>query len=545
MLGDTVVLIRHIISKDWKLLWPLVVLVAVFQFLLGWLSFRWGYFGEDLVAKTLYPALNIAWCVGVVALIVAVVHQDAIPGISQDWLIRPIERRDLLGAKLLFVIATICLPMLVVDLINANAAGFTVAQAAGPTTFKELYVLLTLLVPLLALASTTENWPQILVGGAALVVVYAVCLIVASIAIGPGRCPTCGTGLRWIQSLIEHMAVLIGAIVILRLQYFQRRTLWSRSIVAAGVLLYVLLQLPWGTAFALQQRLAPASPDAANIAIAFDPAVDAAAMARGRAVPSAGAASAARQLLSGNTDAAATYLRRRTSAEAAPVTFEVPVHITGIPSDAILIVDRSEIRLLADDGRVLYDATNPTDSAGLTIAHGSEASHQTIELPAGLYRDWSQRPTRLEIAYWLTLFKRSATYTMAATSGDLRAPELGRCRSQLKSDVSEFNFRCRQQGLGPACYVVTLVAPDGKRDPDSPDCSPNYRPFAALWTSPLTYFGIDVQVHDATGFVQFPIAPSEFAESHLLVTTYRARGHLARSLATPVLRLADWPAQPH
>ena len=45
-------MIRHIIGKDWKLLWPLVILVAVFQFLLGWLSFRWGYFGGDLIART-------------------------------------------------------------------------------------------------------------------------------------------------------------------------------------------------------------------------------------------------------------------------------------------------------------------------------------------------------------------------------------------------------------------------------------------------------------------------------------------------------------
>jgi hypothetical protein len=537
-------LIRHIISKDWKLLWPLVVLVAVFQFLLGWLSFRWGYFGDDLTARALYPALNIAWYVGIVALIVAVVHQDAIPGISQDWLIRPIERRDLLGAKLLFIIATICLPMLVMDLIDAKAAGFTLAQAAGPTSFKELYVLLTLLVPLLALASATENWPQILVGGAVLVIVYALCLIGASIAIGPGRCPTCGTGMRWIQSLLEHLAVLIGAIVILRLQYFQRRTFWSRGIIAAGVVMYVLLQLPWGTAFALQQRLAPASRDTADITIRFDPATDAAAMAPGRVVPLAGAARAARQLLGGDTDAAAAYLHRRARADAVPVSFELPVRIDGVPHDAILIVDRSEIRLLAPDGRILYDATNPTDNAGLTIAHGTQASHQTIELPAGIYRQWGESAARLEITYWLTLFRQSTTFSMAATSGDLRTPELGRCQSQLKSDSSEINLRCRQQGLGPSCYVVTLVAADGKRDPDSPDCSPNYRPFAALWSAPLTYYGMDVQVHDATEFVQYPVPPSEFAESHLLVTTYRVGDHFTRSFVTPALHLAEWNAQP-
>lgn len=538
-------MIRHIISKDWKLLWPLVVLVAVFQFLLAWLAFRWGYFGADLAARTLSPALNVGWYGCIVALIVAAVHQDAIPGISQDWLIRPIERRDLLGAKLLFVIATICVPMLVMDLIDAKAAGFTLAQAAGPTAFKELYVALTLLVPLLAVASVTENWPQVLLGGVVLIIVYALCLIGASIAIGPSRCPTCGTGLRWIQSLIEHAAVLIGAVVILRLQYFRRRTFWSRSIIAAGLVLYVLLQLPWGTAFALQQRLAPPWPDAADIAIAYQPAVDAAAMAPGRAVPGTSAARVAHQLLGGNTDAAAAYLRRRAHADAEPISFELPVRIAGVPSDAILIVDRSEIRLLADDGRVLYDAANATENAGLTIAHGAAASHQTIELPSGLYRAWGQRPTRLEITYWLTLLKKSATYAMAATSGELSSPELGRCRSQLKSDISEINFRCRQQGLGPTCYVLTLVGPDGRRDPDSPDCSPNYRPFAALWSAPLSFYGIDVQVHDATGFVQYPVPPAEFAQSQLLVTTYRAHGHLARSFATPALRLADWHAQPH
>src|SRR5579863_5703093 len=89
--------IKHILRKDFKLLWPLVLLVTVLQFLLGWLSFRWGFFGEDLAARSLYPILGVSWYVGIVALIVAVVHQDAIPGVSQDWLIRPIARRDLLS----------------------------------------------------------------------------------------------------------------------------------------------------------------------------------------------------------------------------------------------------------------------------------------------------------------------------------------------------------------------------------------------------------------------------------------------------------------
>jgi len=247
-------LITHIVRKDWKLLWPLVLLVTALQILLGWLSFRSGFLPEDVIARTLVRTLDVAWYVGIIALVAAAVHQDPIPGISQDWLIRPVLRRDLLFAKVLFVAAAILLPMLVVDLLNARGAGFTLSQALGPAAVKEIYVLLTLIVPLLALASVTENWPQILIGSAVLLVLFALCLIAASFAIGPGRCPTCGTGLRWIQSLIEHGAVLLGALLILRLQYFNRQTSRARTLIVVGVMLFAFAQLPWNLAFAIQQR---------------------------------------------------------------------------------------------------------------------------------------------------------------------------------------------------------------------------------------------------------------------------------------------------
>jgi len=75
-------LITHIVSKDWKLLWPLALLVTAFQVLLGWLSLRTGYFTVDLAVRTLFRTLGVAWYVGIVALVAAVVHQDPIPGIS-------------------------------------------------------------------------------------------------------------------------------------------------------------------------------------------------------------------------------------------------------------------------------------------------------------------------------------------------------------------------------------------------------------------------------------------------------------------------------
>jgi hypothetical protein len=463
-------LIAPIVRKDWQLLWPLVLLVTAFQVLLGWLSYRWGYFGEDLAARTLYPALSTAWYLGIVALIVAAVHQDPIPGISQDWLIRPVRRQDLLFAKVLFVIATISVPMLAVDLLNARAAGFTLSQTLEPATVKEIYVLLTLIVPVLALASATENWPQIVIGSAVLTVLFALCLIAASVAIGPERCPTCGTALKWIQSVLEHGAVLLGAMLILYLNYFHRQTSWARWLIAAGLILFVLVQLPWNMAFAIQRLFSAAPGDSASIAMAFDPTAERAAMAPSLRASALGAAAVAHALLNGNANAAAEYLRRRALPESAPVAVELPLQITGVPSGALLQVDRAEVRLEAD-GQVLYHAANGGELAGLDIAQGGGTSHQTLYLPAALYRQWAQRPVRLEVTYSLSLLRLSATYTMAATAGSLRSEELGRCASQLKNDASEINLRCKQVGLRPACYSVRLEGPSGQRNPENMDCT--------------------------------------------------------------------------
>jgi hypothetical protein len=470
------------------------------------------------------------------------VHQDPIPGISQDWLVRPVRRQDLLFAKLLFVIATVGVPMLALDLLNAGAAGFTLSQALGPAAVKEIYVLLTLIVPVLALASATENWPQIVIGSAVLMVLFALCLIAASVAIGAERCPTCDTGLRWIQSLLEHAAVLLGAILILYLNYFHRQTSWARWLIAAGLILFALVQVPWSMAFAIQRFFSAAPGDSAPIAIVFDPTAEKAALAPNHRAAVVGAAAVARALLNGNTNAAAEYLRRRALPESAPVAVDLPLQVMGKPNGTLLLVDRSEVRLEAD-GRVLYHAANGGELAGLDIAQGGGTSHQTIYLPAALYREWAQRPVRLEVTYSLSLLRLSATYTMAATAGELRSGELGRCASQLKNDASEINLRCKQVGLRPPCYTVRLEGPSGQRNAEILDCASDYRPFAAPWPAPMTLFGVDVPVHDNAALVQYPVPSAQLPESRLLVTTYRMRDHFTRTLIAPALILEQWQAQ--
>jgi hypothetical protein len=61
-----------------------------------------GPFGNAPLAA-LSSILGLVSLVATALLIVTVVQQDAIPGLTQDWLVRPIRRRDLLLSKVVFV----------------------------------------------------------------------------------------------------------------------------------------------------------------------------------------------------------------------------------------------------------------------------------------------------------------------------------------------------------------------------------------------------------------------------------------------------------
>ena len=134
----------HIFRKDLILLWPVVALSALAQFGLDALMFV-----ADRSPDSQYLLLTARLFVIVVFLTIAFVialgvHQEPIPGTRQDWLVRPIRRRDLLIAKLLFVLAAVHLPMFLGDLVEAMAQGLSWDQAAIAALSRNLYVLVTL-----------------------------------------------------------------------------------------------------------------------------------------------------------------------------------------------------------------------------------------------------------------------------------------------------------------------------------------------------------------------------------------------------------------
>ena len=130
-----------------------------------------------------------------------------------------------------------------------------------------------------------------------------------------------------------------------------------------GAVSLVCIQLPWNTAFRIEEWLSEPSGDAAAVALELG--------RESRSLDTAGGGSGSdsrqttRMLLHGQLDQAFANLHRRARPGGVPVTIDLPVRIIGISADELLLSDRSQIQLFGEGGRLLYRDTSTGASAGL------------------------------------------------------------------------------------------------------------------------------------------------------------------------------------
>ena len=471
-------MILHIFKKDWKLLWHFFLVVALLQFIPAIIRLRLGIFGEDPALEyLLVPAVAVAM-MGIGFVAVAIVHQDSIPDVSQDWLVRPIRRRDLLLAKLLFGVAILHGVIFAADLFLALASGFPLGQSLAGALSHNVYLVIILTLPALAIASVTRNMTQAIVA-AGIAFCAGTGVEIAAVLAHGGKdylYQTSGAGAAWIGRYCGQLMIVIGACVVLWLQYFLRRTSAARWLVATALLLFVLAQfLPWHLVFALQQRLSAKPNMGRTIALNFDPGL-------GRFRPPSGA-------IVSDSPSAQTILRDARTGVA------LPLSIVGLPSNAVLAVDKAEIRLLDSRGKVVFSSggedwkihVEGTSDAQTTI-------YQKIGFPGEVYRRLEQQPLQMEIDYSLTLSGLDASYSLPATNGTLRETALGWCGTQMNEPGTFVELRCVQPGNSSTCRSVYLEnAVTGLRNPTFFACDSEYEPSLERSNKdPMSHFGLNL-----------------------------------------------------
>jgi hypothetical protein len=527
--------IWQIFKKDWRLLWPMAVLVTAIQCGLEWVVFRAGLFGEDPAAAALMRPLTLAWFCGIAALCAAIVHQDPLPGIDQDWLIRPVTRTRLLIAKLCFAAMTIIAPMWVLNVWDALAEGFPVVASLQAMVAKEAFVFVCFLIPVMSLAAATRSLTELVVAAAALVVVFATGIGLSTLLLGSNWCPTCNSGVSWLQHLGQHLGILIGAAAILWFQYYGRRTGAARVLAVIGALCLVFAQLPWSTAFAIQQWLNNSGEGAGSASAVTLSLNNGAPAIAGAGLPArAGVGQSVQLLMRGQVDKAAQNLRRGSRPDRGIVNADAAISVGGVSPDDLLFVDRAVFTLRADDGKLLFRGTTAGSLATLLTAYPGKSAdwsgvgYQTIEVPNKVFTAMGPGAV-LQMRMSLTLLSVAAEYTVAALDGELRSPELGHCATE--ADKNAVYLRCTTIAETPVCFSASLHAADGRSSAAVLKCTHDYRHGLPTFLTALNDYGADLPLQDHSGTV-FDIDRAQLEQASVSIRLYRVRSHFNRDLQT-------------
>ena len=518
-------MIWHVVKKDFRLLWPLIALVALAQAVSASLWVLLSPFGEPRGLAILATLFSMAAILGIVILIITAVHQDPVPGIRQDWLVRPIPRRDLMLAKFAFILLMAHVPLFIADLAEGLGIGFSLSAAASAAVSRGFSILCLFSLPAAVFATVTKNLTETLVGIIVAVVACVVFMTFAQLlkALPP---PIAGTGLTWMMAAQWSALALIVAALILPVQYLLRKTVLSRSLLAGAFVCSLLaIFLPWNIAFALQQALGPKRGGGNAISLAF--------------APSDGKAHS-----------------NNSSVTAYKASVHLPLHFSGLPAGALLLMDYADVRLLQADGHTLYQNRTylSVDGAGSYFEsrlgimgkseHGEAHTYQAIFLPARVYAQLKDQPVRMEVEYYFTLFHAGPVQSIAALDGDQLIAGLGRCATRVDNDEDGIELSCLNIAPIPSCMTISLEhTPTAQHNPVLQHCDPDYAPYAfAVIPDAIRRLRAEAPFLDRSGLAKYPVDGSRLSESRLNLTTYEPQDHFTRQLVIPEVRLSDWEA---
>jgi len=366
-------MVWHVFKKDFRLLWPLSLGIV----LLGALTalrtpFGGHFFGSQSLLEQFTIFLPWLANIGIAIVAVIAVQQDALSESQGDWLVRPLRRRDLALAKLLFVLLTVNVPLMIVDTLLQLALHFPLSVSIGVAASRALLMVLMCTLPGLMLGAVTRSLTNAVVYAISAVIVFVLLLAVATAALSPSLSAGFPVGV-WIVFWLASAVIVIGSVATITLQYSTRRTPVARSIglVTVFAALCMFIFLPRTVPLAIQEFLW-GPPNSDGIRLSFDPS--------GRGDKSERAPSLGYGIGPPVTAAAASV----TAAMQASVGREIekvglPLSITGTHPGDILFADRIAIRLVSMAGKVLYRGAGVCTR----VPNGTACVQNQLEVQAG------------------------------------------------------------------------------------------------------------------------------------------------------------------
>jgi hypothetical protein len=440
--------------------------------------------------------LPLAWW----TLIARVIHDEALPGDSQFWTTRPYSWKSLLGAKVLFIVAFISLPMLLADGVIVRAYGLPLGAELPGLLWSQVLLAIVFVLPIAALSAVTTGFVQLIFA------ILTPCVIALCVAIVAPEVVLGGFfgGSDWVKTYYVFLLMSVAASGILVWQYSMRRTAAARSLaVAAGILAVLGMTLiPWSAAFRIQSWFSKQRVDQSLVHVDFD---------------------------SGNR-----WLTRAVIVEGgARVRVELPLTITGLPAGMIAKPEGFSVDLQAPDG-AMWQA----DQLPLTIASkmGQKFSVEAT-VDGAFYRRVKDEPLKVRGSLYMTLFGNRQTVRVPFGDRSVRVPRVGVCSASGGPNRPTYFLICSSAFRFPPVLVSYRFIESAKEagqdvwSSTEPRRPISYSPFPAeLGISPVsqdfTFSTVHVPLAEAT------------------VDTVEPLAHVRRNFEIDNLRLGDFEVRP-
>ncbi len=490
----------HIFKKDVRHLWfeiAVAILVAAAFTFTGARRAQWLVAPETnrIAAWSLEMILlPLAWW----ALIARAIHDEALPGDRQFWITRPCSWKSLLGAKVLFILAFINLPMLVADAVIVSAYGLPLRAEWAGLLWSQVVLTIVFILPMVVLSALTTGFVQLIF---AVLVPCLVALAVAIVAPGAVLRGFLG-GSDWVRFYYAYAVIACAAPAIVVWQYLRRGTTAGRAFaVTAGMLVVAGIALiPWPAAFRIQSLLSKQRIDQSVARVDFD---------------------------SGNK-----WLTRVVAEDEDRVRIDLPLKITELPSGLSAKPEGFSLRLETPDGATW-------EGGQLPLKYASK-SDQEFSLEAAVdgafYNKAKGEPLKVRGSLYMTLFGNRQATRVAVGGRSVPVPRVGVCSADRVINRHNYFLICTSAFRFPAALVFYDFLRSANDD------------VAQMWsaTQPraISYspFPADAGISPVSQDFTFSGARAPLTEAS--VSTVEALAYIRRNFQIDNLRLSDFEVRP-
>jgi hypothetical protein len=428
-------------------------------------------------------------------LIARVIHGETLPGDRQFWITRPYSWKSLLGAKALFILAFINLPMFLADIAIVRAYGLRPLAAEWPgLLWSQVLLAIVFVLPVAAVSALTGGFVQLILAILApCVIALAVAIVVPEVVLGGFW-----GGLEWVRAYYVFLVISVAAPTILVWQYATRRTAAARSLAVASAVLAVLgiALIPWSAAFKIQSWLSKRSVEQRLARVDFD--------------------------------SSGKWLTRAVMERGDRVRVELPLNLTAPPPGMSAKREGFSIRLEAPDGTMWHtDQRLVTDASSM----GQEFPLQ-VTVDGAFYRRVREEPIRVRGSLYLTIFGNRQTARVPFGDRSVPVPGVGVCAASGGAKQQSYFLICSSAFRFPpvlVSYRFMQPAEEGTEDvrTSTQPRAISYSPFPA-----------EPGIVPVSQNFTFSIARVALSEAR--VDTVEPLAYVQRSFEIDNLRLADF-----